>query len=206
MCVYTHHCAAAAKSHQSCPALFNPIDNSPPVSTVPGILQARTRGLPFPSPMHERGKWKWSRSVVSDSLGPHGLQPTRLLHPWDFPGKSTGVGCHCLLWYINTHIYIYIWSTQVWTEQVHIFLFNKYTLSQFILGCGTCRYGGPLWDLRILGFWYPQRWILEPVPCGYWRMIVTWSERNWLYYYLLLLSLDAPISYNRMRCISLLTS
>jgi len=28
---------------------------------------------------------------------PHGLQPTRLLHPWDFPGKSTGVGCHCLL-------------------------------------------------------------------------------------------------------------
>ena len=23
---------------------------------------------------------------------PHGLQPTRLLHPWDFPGKSTGVG------------------------------------------------------------------------------------------------------------------
>ena len=28
---------------------------------------------------------------------PHGLQPTRLLHPWDSPGKSTGVGCHCLL-------------------------------------------------------------------------------------------------------------
>ena len=27
----------------------------------------------------------------------HGLQPTRLLRPWDFPGKSTGVGCHCLL-------------------------------------------------------------------------------------------------------------
>ena len=30
-------------------------------------------------------------------LATHGLQPTRLLHPWDFPGKSTGVGCHCLL-------------------------------------------------------------------------------------------------------------
>ena len=28
---------------------------------------------------------------------PHGLQPSRLLHPCDFPGKSTGVGCHCLL-------------------------------------------------------------------------------------------------------------
>ena len=48
--------------------------------------------LPFPSPMHESEKWKCSRSVVSDSLQPHGLQPTRLLRPWDFPGKSTGVG------------------------------------------------------------------------------------------------------------------
>ena len=34
---------------------------------------------------------------MSDSLRPHGLQPTRLLHPRDFPGKSTGVGCHSLL-------------------------------------------------------------------------------------------------------------
>ena len=39
-------------------------------------------------------KWKWSRLVVTDSLRPHGLEPTRLLPPWDFPGKSTGVGCH----------------------------------------------------------------------------------------------------------------
>ena len=42
------------------------------------------------------GDGKWSRSVVSDSLWPHGLWPTRLLRPWDFPGESTGVGCHCL--------------------------------------------------------------------------------------------------------------
>ena len=39
--------------------------------------------------------WKWSRSVVSDSLWPQGLY--RLFHPWDFPGKNTGVGCHFLL-------------------------------------------------------------------------------------------------------------
>ena len=38
-----------------------------------------------------------SHSAVSDSLRPHGLQPTRLLHAWDSPGKSTGVGCHFLL-------------------------------------------------------------------------------------------------------------
>ena len=59
--------------------------------------QEHWSGLPFPSPMHEREKWKWSRSVVSDSSQPQGLQPTRLLHPWDFPGKSTGVGCHCTI-------------------------------------------------------------------------------------------------------------
>ena len=34
---------------------------------------------------------------MSDSSRLHGLQPIRLLHPWYFPGKSTGVGCHCLL-------------------------------------------------------------------------------------------------------------
>ena len=38
---------------------------------------------------------KCSRLVMSDSSRPHGLQPTRLLRPWDFPGKSTGVGCLC---------------------------------------------------------------------------------------------------------------
>ena len=54
-------------------------------------------GLPFPSPMHESEKVKWSRSVLCDPQRPHGPQLSRLLRPWDFPGKSTGVGCHCLL-------------------------------------------------------------------------------------------------------------
>ena len=35
-----------------------------------------------------------NRSVASNSLWPQGLQPTRLLCPWDSPGKNTGVGCH----------------------------------------------------------------------------------------------------------------
>ena len=47
--------------------------------------------------MHESENWKGSRSVMSDSSQPHGLQPTRLLCPWDFLGKRTGVGCHRLL-------------------------------------------------------------------------------------------------------------
>ena len=57
--------------------------SSPPGSSVPGILQARTLewvAISFSSAW----KWKWSRSVVSDSLWLHGLQPTRLLCPWIF--------------------------------------------------------------------------------------------------------------------------
>ena len=34
---------------------------------------------------------------MSDSVRPHRRQPTRLLCPWDSPGKNTGVGCHFLL-------------------------------------------------------------------------------------------------------------
>jgi len=36
-------------------------------------------------------------SVVSDSVRPQRRQPTRLRHPWDSPGKNTGVGCNFLL-------------------------------------------------------------------------------------------------------------
>ena len=36
-------------------------------------------------------------SVVSDSVRPHRWQPTSLPHPWDSPGKNTGMGCHFLL-------------------------------------------------------------------------------------------------------------
>ena len=34
---------------------------------------------------------------MSDSVQPHRWQPTRIPHPWDSPGKNTGVGCHFLL-------------------------------------------------------------------------------------------------------------
>ena len=51
-------------------------------------------------------------------LRPHGLKPTRLLCPWDFPGKNMGVGCHFLLQGIfltqglNPHVlYLMHWQT-----------------------------------------------------------------------------------------------
>ena len=101
--------AAAAKSLQSCPTLWDPIDSRPSGSPFPGILQARTLewvAISFSN------AWKWKVKVKSLSrvwlLATHGLQPTRLLHPWDFPGKSTGVGHHCLLWkYLFRYLHIF---------------------------------------------------------------------------------------------------
>ena len=87
--------AVAAKSLPSCPTLCNPIDGSPPGSRIPGILQARTLdwvAISFSN------AWKWKVKVKL-------LSRVRLLAtPWtaahqaplsmDFPGKSTGLGCH----------------------------------------------------------------------------------------------------------------
>ena len=38
---------------------------------------------------------------MSDSVQPHRRQPTMLPHPWDSPGKKTGVGCHFLLQFMK---------------------------------------------------------------------------------------------------------
>ena len=51
----------------------------------------------FKTPLKEIILLKLSHSVGSNSLWPHGLWPTRLLCPWDSPGKITGVGQHSLL-------------------------------------------------------------------------------------------------------------
>ena len=53
---------SAAKSLQSCPTLCNPIDDSPPGSPVPGILQARTLEWVAISFSHA---WKWKVKVKS---------------------------------------------------------------------------------------------------------------------------------------------
>ena len=96
-CSLQHCLLLTAKSLQSCPTLYDPIDRSPPGSPVLGIPQARTLewvAISFSN------AWKWRVKVKLLSrvrlLATPGLQPTRLLCPWDFPGKSTRVGCHCL--------------------------------------------------------------------------------------------------------------
>ena len=81
----------------SCPTLCDPTRWSLVGSSVHEISQARALEWTAISCSMVSSILLLSRSVVSDSVRPHGLQPTRLLRPWDFPGKSTGVGCHCLL-------------------------------------------------------------------------------------------------------------
>ena len=88
-----------AKSLQSCLTLCDPIDGSPPGSPVPGVLQARTLewvAISFSS------AWKWKVKVKSLSCVRPSATPWTAAYQappfiWDFPGKSTGVGCHCLL-------------------------------------------------------------------------------------------------------------
>ena len=72
-------------------------------------------GLPFPSPTHESEKWK---------LKVKSLRRVRLcVTPWtvayqaDFPGKNTGVGCHCLLWK-REHILLFC-CNDYWALKFH---------------------------------------------------------------------------------------
>ena len=70
---------------------------------------------------------------MPDSQRPHGLQPTRLLRPWDFPGKSTGVGCHRLLHvlhyhYLNiTRLSVYLWVCNEILVYIYFILFHCLT-------------------------------------------------------------------------------
>ena len=109
-----HICIHACLVAQLCWTLCNPMDCSLLGSSVLEILQAKILEWVALSFSRESSQsrdrtlsyvfcigrpvfyhwWKWSRSVMSESLQPCGLSPARLLCPWDSPGKNTGVGCH----------------------------------------------------------------------------------------------------------------
>ena len=98
--------AAAGKSLQSCPTLCDPIDGSPPGSAVPRILQARTMewvAISFSN------AWKWKVKVKLLShvwlLATPRTAAYQAPPSMDFPGKSTGVGCHRLLQRTNPREY-----------------------------------------------------------------------------------------------------
>ena len=148
--------------------------------------QEHWSGLPFPSSMHESEKWKWSRSVVSDSLRPHGLQPTRLISPWDFPGKSAGVGCHRLLpcCVYNSILCVHLCAFPVYVHQYHFSRFHTYALIH-----DTCFSEFTLWglyfkfskeDSRSLWYYYHSyiRYLksISDFSCLKWNMQISISH------------------------------
>ena len=113
--------------------------------------QEHWSGLPFSSPMHESEKWRWSRSVVSDSSRPHGLQPTRLLCPLDFPGKSTGVGCQFLLQFLYMYMVlenVLISLFYMWLSSFPYTTYWRDCLFSIIYPCLLC---GRLIDHKYMG-------------------------------------------------------
>ena len=108
-----------------------------------------------------------SHSVMSNSLQPHGLQPARLLCPWNFPGNNTGVGCHCLLqgifvtqgsnlcllclphgrqilyhctiWEVM-YIYIYIYALSIYRERERERQRESIYLHMYIFKCNSYAY------------------------------------------------------------------
>ena len=56
--------------------------------------------MDFNDPIHGYQKSLWKGGLVAQScltLRPHGLYPSRLLCPWNFPGMNTGMVCHFIL-------------------------------------------------------------------------------------------------------------
>ena len=103
-----------AKSLQSCLMLYDPMDHSPPGSSIHRILQARIpEWVASPSPGDLPNPGIKPTSLMSPALAGGffttipiwkapivpvcGLEPARLLCPWGSPGKNTRMSCHSLL-------------------------------------------------------------------------------------------------------------
>ena len=82
-------------------------------------------------------------SVVSDSVWPHRRQPIRLLHPWDSPGKNTGVGCNFLLQCMKVKVKV-----------------KSLSRVQLLVTSWTAAYQAPL----SMGFSRQEYWSRSPVP------------------------------------------
>ena len=105
--------AAAAKSPQSCPTLCNPIDGSPPGSSVPGILQARTLEWVAISFSHA---WEWKVKVKSLSRARLLATPCTAAHQ-----APTAVLCYFrILKLISCRaMFLSLGTTEIWGLMIH---------------------------------------------------------------------------------------
>ena len=102
-----------------------------------------------------------SCSVVSDSVTPHGLQPSKLLCPWDSPGKNAEVGCHSLLQGIfptqGSNPGLLHWQADVY----FFFLFTTEPPGKPLKDLQFLLYEKPMTEL-ILNFHTVQNFLLSP--------------------------------------------
>ena len=142
--------AAAAKSLQSCPTLWDPIDGSPPCSPVPGILQARTLewvAISFSN------AWKWKVKVKSLShvrlLATPSTAARQAPPPMGFSRQERWSGCHCLLRFVSLIAYClthskcskYVWCRTeqnwslnlpvLWSETLDVQILRQITMTNY---------------------------------------------------------------------------
>ena len=115
-------------------------------------------------------KWKWSHSVMSDFLQLHGMEPTRLLHPWNFPVKSTGVGCHFLGRKAMTNLDNVLKSRDIaLPTKIHLVKAMAFPLVMY--GCESWT----IWTIKVA-----EHWRLDASKLCCWRRLlrVPWTARR----------------------------
>ena len=110
-------------------------------------------------------------SVVSDSLRPHGLQPTRLLCPWNSPGKNTEMGCHFLLQRIfptqgsNPYLLFLLHWQVGFCRQSHLESPKMYVCVKMKVNVShQCLTLVAPWTIQSMEFSRPEYWSGQPFP------------------------------------------
>ena len=100
-----------------------------------------------------------NHSVVPDSLWSHGLQSTRLLCPWDFPGKDTGEGCHFLIqgvFLLHCRQILYQLSYKGSPKELHYLETIRMTRISLLEGWGAiqilCQVNSYYWEMLFIKF------------------------------------------------------
>ena len=140
---------------------------------------------------------KWShgvlsRSVVPNSLWPHGLQPTRLFCSWDFPDKNTGVGCYFLLQEIfPTHeLNPYLLHLLNWQVDSLPLLppGEPPVMGNTLRKCGLSVQYNSVQSWKGMKYWYMLKYVLEvvkpPKHDTKWKCQVYFRLINFMPYYL----------------------
>jgi len=141
MSIWIHmwECGEGYGNPLQCSCLENPIDGGGWGATVHGVTNSQTRMNNTHTHTHTHTESEHC-SVVCNSLRLHGLQPARLLCPWNSPGKNTGVGCHSdipkSLWWLQQKLTQQCqpsnWTACIRQVRSLIYSYGDYFFSSFL--------------------------------------------------------------------------